>query len=140
MTSALGTPITSLFASTDGASNPYQIENGSSGRRDEVPRYQRGSPSPNTNVNSRIEASTAAAQRCNPNLDYRLVMNTAPHPKPQIITMMLKRAGCFDYLFFGKCSVERCSFKHDGDLNEAKVDKVIEKMRPGLAKFVEINS
>ena len=138
--SALGTPMTSLFGSTDGASNPYQIENGSAGRRDEVPRYQRGSPPPNTNVNSSIEAATAAARRCNPNLNYRLIMDTAPHPKPRITSMMLKRAGCFDYLFFGKCSVERCSFKHDGDLDESKVDGVIAKMRPGLAKFVEINS
>ena len=87
--SALGTPMTLLFRSTDGASNPYQIENGSSGRQDKVPRYQRGLPPPNTNFNSRIEAATAAAQRCNPNLDYQLVMNTAPHPKPRVTTMML---------------------------------------------------
>ena len=67
-------------------------------------------------------------------------MSTVPHPKPWITTIMLKRAGCFDYLFFGKCSDERCLFKHDGDLHESKVDGVIEKMRPRLAKFVEINS
>ena len=88
--SALGTPITSLFGSTGSASNPYQLESGSSGCRDEGPCYQRGCPSLNTNVNAQIEAATAAAGRCNANLDYWLVMNTAPHPKPRITTMMLK--------------------------------------------------
>ena len=53
--------------------------------------------------------------------------------------MQLKRAGCFDYLFFGKCSNERCSFRHDGEVDESKIDGAIEKMRPGLAKFVELN-
>ena len=70
--SVLGTPLTSLFGSTDGTSNPYQLENGSSGRQDKGPRYQQGSPPPNTNMHSRIEAAIAAARRCNPRVDYRL--------------------------------------------------------------------
>ena len=67
-------------------------------------------------------------------------MASAPQPKPRITIMSLKRAECFDYLFFGKCSNDRCSFKHDSEINEAKIDGAIEKMRPGLTKFVGLNS
>ena len=67
-------------------------------------------------------------------------MASAPQPKPSCITgMSLKRAGCFNYLFFGRCSNDQCSSKHDGKIHEAKIDGTIEKMRPSLAKFVEIN-
>ena len=64
----------------------------------------------------------------------------APQPKSCITVMSLKRAGCFGYLFFGKRSNNQCSFKYDGEIDEAKSDGVIEKMRPGLAKFMELNS
>ena len=53
--------------------------------------------------------------------------------------MQLNRAGCFDHSFFGNCSNARCSFKHDGEVDEAKIDGAIDEMRPGLAKFVELN-
>jgi hypothetical protein len=91
-------------------------------------------------VHAKIEAATAAARRKNSNLDYRLVMASAPLPKPRITSMQLSRGGCFDYLFFGTCGAgTRCSFKHDGEVDESKIDGAIEKMRPGLAKFVELN-
>ena len=67
-------------------------------------------------------------------------MASALQPKPPITLMTLKKAGCFDYLFFGKCNNNRCSFKYDGKIDESKIDDAIEKMRPGLAKFVELNS
>ena len=142
--STLGTPLQSLFGrGNSGTGNPYQSGGGtgSNSHEDEPdgPRYQQGLPTPNTNVHAKIEAATAAARRCNPNVDYRLVMATAPQPRPRITTMQLKRGGCFDYLFFGKCTNPRCSFKHDGELDETKIDGAIEKMRPGLAKFVELN-
>jgi hypothetical protein len=85
------------------------------------------------------EDADQAARRCNPNVDYRMVMATVPQPKPRITVMHLNRAGCFDYLFFGHCTNSRCSFKHDGSVDEAKIEGAIEKMRPGLAKFVELN-
>jgi hypothetical protein len=68
-------------------------------------------------------------------------MATAPQPKPQITLMhQLNQDGCFDYLFFGKCSNPRCSFKHDGKVDESnKIDGAIEKMHPGLAEFIELN-
>jgi hypothetical protein len=137
----LGTPLTSLFGVTDGVGDPYQVEGGrGSNRQDEGPRYQRGAPSPNQNVHAKIEAATAAARRCNPRVDYRMVMTSAPHPKPRITLISLKRAGCFDYLFFGRCTNERCSFNHDGEIDESKIDNAIEKMKPGLTKFVELNN
>jgi len=137
----LGTPLTSLFGSHEGTGHPYQTEGGQgSSRPEEGPRYQRGATAPNPQVHSRIEAATAEARRCNPRVDYRLVMATAPQPKPRITVMSLKRAGCFDYLFFGRCANDRCSFNHDGEIDETKIDGAIEKMRPGLEKFVELNS
>jgi hypothetical protein len=138
--STLGTPLTSLFGASEGVGNPCQVEAGSSNRQAEVPRQQRGTPPPNTNVHTRIEAATAEARRCNPRVDYRMVMATAPHPKPRITVISLKRAGCFDYLFFGKCANDRCSFNHDGEIDESKIDNAIEKMQPGLTKFVELNN
>jgi hypothetical protein len=68
-----------------------------------------------------------------------MVMAVAPLPKLWIATMQLKRAGCFNCLFFGKCTALGCSFKHDSKVDESKTDGAIKKMRPGLAKFVEIN-
>ena len=69
--SALGTPLNSLFGSTNSISNPYQLENGSSGRQDKGLHYQRGSPPPNTNVHSWIDSATTATRRCNPSVEYR---------------------------------------------------------------------
>lgn len=43
------------------------------------------------------------------------------------------------YLFLRKYSKERCSFKHDGKVDESKIDGAIDKMRPGVAKFVELD-
>jgi hypothetical protein len=94
---------------------------------------------PNTNVHLKIETATAAARRCNPNIDYHMVMATAPQPKPRITVMQLNQAGCFDYLFFGQCTNSRCSFKHNGAVDKSKIDGAVKKMRPGLAKFVELN-
>jgi hypothetical protein len=135
----LGTPLQSFFPSSSGANRGGGGSASGQGREEE-PRYRRGPQPPNENVHSRIEAATAAARRCNPAVDYRMVMAVAPLPKPRITTMQLKRAGCFDHLFFGKCATPRCSFQHNGEVDEAKVDGVIDKMRPGLAKFVELNS
>ena len=139
--SALGTLLNSLFGSTEGTGNPFQLESGKYGsRQDGGPRYQQGSPPPNTNVHTRIEAATAAARRCNPNVDYQLVIASAPQPKPCINVMSLKRAGCFDYLFFERCSNDRCSFKHNGKIDKAKIDGAIETIRPGLTNIVELYS
>ena len=137
----MGTPLQSLFGTNTGAGTPNQIEGGPAGRADlGGPRYQRGNgPPPNNNVHSRIEAATAAARRCNPEVNYQKVMATAPQPRPRITTMQLHRSRCFNYLFFGKCKDPRCSFQHDGEVDEAKVDGAIAKMSPGLAKFVELN-
>jgi hypothetical protein len=138
MPSTLGTPLQSLLGGSEGGPG------GSGGNRPERdpngPRYQQGPQGPNPNVHAKIEAATAAARRKNSNLDYRLVMASAPLPKPRITSMQLSRGGCFDYLFFGTCGAgTRCSFKHDGEVDESKIDGAIEKMRPGLAKFVELN-
>lgn len=141
--STLGTPLQSLLSREGGPAKTPRGDGGqANNRRPEepaTPRYQRGPQEPNTNVHAKIEAATAAARRCNPRVDYRMVMQTAPQPKPRITVMQLNRAGCFDYLFFGNCSNSRCSFKHDGEVDEAKIDGAIDKMRPGLAKFVELN-
>lgn len=102
-------------------------------------RNQQGPQGPNTNVHTKIEAATAEARRRDPDLNYKKVMETAPQPKPRITNVQLQRGGCFDYLFFGKCSNARCTFKHDGEVDEAKIDGVIAKMRPGLEKFVELH-
>jgi hypothetical protein len=137
----LGTPLQAFFGSGNGTGNPCQIEKGSVSGNDEPggPRCQRGSPAPNTKVHSRIEAATAAARRCNPNADHRMLMATAPHPKPRIATMQSHPRGCFDCLFFGNCAGARCSFKHDGEANKSKIDGVIAKMQPAFTKFVELN-
>ena len=60
--------------------------------------------------------------------------------RDRITVMSLKTAGCFDCLFFGKCANERCSFNHDAETDESKMDIAIEKMQPGLTKFVELNN
>jgi hypothetical protein len=133
--STLGTPLQALFS---GSETVDRSGGGAGGSGDRPP--QRGGPAaPNPNVNSRIEAATATARQKNSNVDYRLVMATCPLPKPRITTLQLSRGGCFDYLFFGKCNNGRCSFKHDGVVDESKIDGAIDKMRPGLAKFVELN-
>jgi hypothetical protein len=135
----LGTPLISLFGDSREL-NPHPSGVGSGGRAEpEVARYQRGSPPPNNNVHARIEAATASARQCNPDVDYRAVMAVAPQPKPRISSLQLNRGGCFNYLFFGKCADPRCSFRHDGEIDESKIDAAIDKMKPGLAKFVERN-
>ena len=110
----LGTPsLTSLFGANKGDGNPCQLEGGQgSNRQDEGPWCQRGATSPNPNVRTKVEAATAAARRCNPRVDCRLVMASALHPKPHITVMSLMRAGCFDCLLFERCTKERCSFNH----------------------------
>jgi hypothetical protein len=138
--SAIGTPLESLFGNSTRSGNPYQIAGGSGGNEGAGrSRSQQGVLPPNPNVHSKLEAATAAARRCNPDVEYRLVMATAPNPKPRITTMPLSRGGCFNYLFFGQCREPNCSFKHDGVLDESKIDGAIAKMVPGLAKFVELN-
>jgi hypothetical protein len=72
-------------------------------------------------------------------VDFRKVLAITPNPKLHITSMQLHRGGCFDYLFFGKCTNHQCSFKHDGQTSEEKIDNAIDKMRLGLAKFVEVN-
>jgi hypothetical protein len=54
--------------------------------------------------------------------------------------MQLCRGGCFDYRFFGRCNSRTCSYKHNGRINEAKVESVLQKMKPALAQFVTANS
>jgi hypothetical protein len=133
--STLGAPLQALFSGSDAGD---RSGGGAGGSGDRPP--QRGGPAaPNPNVNSKIEAATAAARQKNSNVDCRVVMATCPLPKPQITTLQLSRGGCFDCLFFGKCNNVRCSFKQDGVIDESKIDGAIEKMRPGLAKFVELN-
>jgi hypothetical protein len=119
----LGTLLQAFCGSGNGTGNPYQIEKGSVGGNNEPggPKHPRGSPAPNTMVHSRIETATAAARQCNPDVDYWMLMAIAPHPKPRITTMQLH------YLFFGKCAGAHCSFKHDGEVNESKIDGVIAK-------------
>jgi hypothetical protein len=132
----LGAPLQSFFGRGSGASEGGQATTGN--RREEEPRCWQGPPPPNTNVRAKIEAATSAARRCIPAADYyRMVMTVAPLPKPRIITMQLKQAGCVDHLFFGKCATSGCSFKHDGEVDESKIDGAIKKMRAGLAKFVD---
>jgi hypothetical protein len=138
LAATLGAPLSPCL---DGAVGPSkEVKQEATHRRksrgiDEGPQP----PAPNTNVHSRIEAATSASGRCNPAVDHQMVMAVAPLPKPRITTMQLKRAGCFEHLFFGKCATSGCSFKHDGEVEESKIDGAIAKMRPGLAKFVKLN-
>jgi hypothetical protein len=87
-------------------------------------------------VNSKIAEATANAIRCSPSVNFRKVLAVAAAPKPQLSSLQLHRGACFDYLFFGKCNSQRCTFQHTGELLEAKIDGVIAKMRAPLAKFV----
>jgi hypothetical protein len=137
--STLGTPIQSMFGSAGRVPAITQGQQHQDAEQ-EGPRYQRTSQGPNLSVHSKIEAATAEARRCVPNVDYRQVYAVAPTPKPRLSRLKLSQGGCFDHLFFGKCTNRACSFKHDGQLNEAKVDDTINVMRPALAKFVEVNS
>jgi hypothetical protein len=130
----LGTPIQSLFGGTaTSAGNPYRIQGAP--EAEGGLRYQREPQAPNPNVHVKIEAATAEARRLNPEVDFRLA-TAAANPKPRLSDLQLYRGGCFNYLFFGKCRNHRCSFAHDGQVSEAKVEGVINKMRPALAQFV----
>jgi hypothetical protein len=73
-------------------------------------------------------------------VSFCTVAAAAVPPRPQISNMQMYRGGCFDYLFFGKCDASRCTYAHDGQVSEAKVDGVIAKMRPALAQFVSANN
>jgi hypothetical protein len=90
MPATLGTPLQSMLGGSEGGPGG---PGGSGGNRQEGdpngPRYQRGPQAPNTNVHAKIEAATAAARQKNPHLDYRLVMASAPLPKPRITSMQL---------------------------------------------------
>ena len=114
--------------------------------RDEVPRYQRGSPSPNANVNARIEAATAAARRCNSNLDYRLIMATAPHPKKDPISRKKLEKGdaCFDiekeilgFLINGADRTVRLSEQKAKSITD-DISKILKKSHIPLKRFRSI--
>jgi hypothetical protein len=134
----MGTPLLSMFGSTreQGARNPL-LPGSQNGTREEGPQ-----PGPHTNlqVNSRIAEATAGAHHCVATVSLRLVAAAAAAPKPQLSAMSLCRGGCFDYLFFGKCSAARCTYKHDGQVGDSKIDAVISKMQPTLAQFVSASS
>jgi hypothetical protein len=134
----MGTPLLSMFGGTkeQGPRNPL-LPGSQSGTREEGRQ-----PGPHTNpqVNSRIADATAGAHCCAATVNFRLVAAAAAAPKPQLSSMSLCRGGCFDYLFFGKCSATRCTYEHDGQVGDSKIDAVISKMRPALAQLVSANS
>jgi hypothetical protein len=103
------------------------------------PRYQRSAVPPNPDVHSRLEAEAADAIRCSPSVSFKSVAAVAT-PRPNISHLKLFPGGCFDYLFFGNCRNPHCSFKHDGQVTEGKIDQVVAKMRPALAQFVAANN
>jgi hypothetical protein len=140
----MGTPLLSMFRNTgQGANNPYSMGS-STGQRDSTSGtsqgQQAGPPYTNRQVHAKIAEATAAALGCSPTVNFRTVAAAAAPPKPQLSNLQLQRGGCFDYLFFGKCNTQRCTYKHDGQVNEAKIDTVLSKMRPALAQFVSANS
>ena len=49
-------------------------------------------------------------------------------PKPQITLMQLTPAGCFDYTYSLEKLSPQCSFMHDGEVDESKIDGAIEKL------------
>ena len=131
--STMGTPLLSMFGNTrDGPRNPLLGTGTQNGSRSEAG----GPPYTNSQVHAKIAEATAEAMRCSSTVNFRAVSATAAAPKPQLGSLSLFRGGCFDYLFFGKCTAARCTYKHDGQITEAKIDGVISKMRPALAQFV----
>jgi hypothetical protein len=98
-----------------------------------------GWPYTNNQVHPKLAEATANARRCLPTVNFRKILAVAAVPKPQLSSLQLSRGGCFDYLFFGKCTSPRCMFQHTGELVEAKIDRVIAKMQARLAKFVAEN-
>jgi hypothetical protein len=133
----MGTPLLSMFGNTrDGPRNPLLGTGTQNGSRSGTG----GPPYTNSQVNAQIAEATGEARRCSSLVNFRTVSAAAAPPKPQLGGLSLSRGGCFDYLFFGKCSAARCTYKHDGQVDEAKVDRVISKMRPALAQFVAANA
>ena len=129
---SIGTPLLSMFGSTT-PRNPLLAPGNQGGSQDTGPRI-------NTQVHMRIAAATAAAISCTATVNFRAVIAQAAAPKPQLSSLSLHRAGCFDFLFFGKCNNRNCSFKHTGEVTESKIDGVLAKMRPVLARFVAANA
>jgi hypothetical protein len=134
----MGTPLLSMFGnSRDGPRNPLL---GAGAGTQNGGTQNGGPPYTNSQVNAKIAEATVEAMRCASTVNFRTVSATAAAPKPQLGSLSLSRGGCFDFLFFGKCTAARCTYKHDGQINEAKIDGVISKMRPALAQFVSANS
>jgi hypothetical protein len=137
----MGTPLLSMFGDGGGPPNPM-VSDHQSGAPQGGGGSSAASKAPwiNENVDPRITAATAEAFKCSSTVNFRVVSLATKPPRPQIVTLQLCRGGCFDYHFFGRCENRKCSFKHSGAVNEARVDPVIKKMQPALSQFVSSNS
>jgi hypothetical protein len=138
----MGTPLLSMFGNGDGPPNPLTT-GGQTGAQQgggtQTPANS-GPPWMNHEVDPKIAAATAEAHRCSPTVNFRMVAMATSPPRPQLSTMQLCRGGCFDYHFFGRCDAKNCSWKHNGRVNDTKVEAVLVKMKPALAQFVSANS
>jgi hypothetical protein len=97
-------------------------------------------PNQNGRLNNKVHPRLAGAVRdlkgILPNAQIRNVLDET-EPKLLAKDIQISPGGCLDFLVFGQCNYRSCRYKHTGDVDESKIDSVVQKLKPAIDKLTQ---